>query len=342
MNFKEKICVVTVTYGDRGHLLAKMLDAIASSTVIVDRVVIVDNGSNSANENFFSSFGFKIDVVKLGRNTGSAMGFKVGLKRAAETDCDLIWLLDDDNVPEPSALEKILTEREILGNNETHVFAAQRIDREKYVRAATTEFKIEVKKNAFLGFTLTDLPIRLWRKFSVNTKFESSNKNLVGVKKIGYAIYGGLLFHISWLAKGMYPDEKFYLYMDDTEYTTRLVQHGAQIYLVPDSKIKDSDISWFQISSNKIPPILDMDVDIQKLYYTTRNSCFLSKVRFVDNWSLFYINIVSFLFLLFIRGIWAGNSFNSIIKRFKIVSHAVYDGIRSRLGEIKCIQGVNK
>jgi GT2 family glycosyltransferase len=337
-----KICVVTVTYGNRGHLLEKMLHALDTSTVNVDRVVIVDNGSISSFESFFSRDSYKIEIVKLGRNTGSAAGFKSGLQRAAVTDCELIWLLDDDNVPESRALEMILEQRGILGNNEMHVFAAQRIDREKYVRAATTDFILEVKNNAFLGFTLSDLLRRAWKKFAVNSQLESTSINATRVKKISYGIYGGLLFHNSWLSKAIYPDDDFYLYMDDTEYTTRLVQNGAQIYLVPESRIRDIDISWSQKSRKNLPPILDMDVDIQKLYYTIRNSCYLSKDRFVDNWGIFYINVVSFLLLIFIKGILAGNSFFSMTERFKLVVHAISDGIRGRLGYRESIPGMLK
>jgi len=337
-----KICAVTVTYGDRGHFLKQVIYALYESTVKVDRIVIVDNGSNISFEDILSMDVFNIDIVKSGKNIGSAAGFKLGLQKAAESGCDLVWLLDDDNVPESCALEKILEKRKILGNNELHVFAAQRIDRAKYLSAATTNFTLEIKKNAFLGFTLTNLPRILWRRLSMNFKRESSlvKTNIVVLKKIFYGIYGGLLLHRIWLQKGLYPNENFYLYVDDTEYTTRLVQNGAEIYLVPESIIKDVDISWAQKSSGNLHPMLDMDVDTRRLYYTIRNSCYLSKARFVDNRFIFYTNIVLFIPLMFIRGIIHGNSFISMLKRFNLVLHAVLDGVQSRLGYKEIIPGM--
>jgi GT2 family glycosyltransferase len=331
-NSTTKICVVTVTYGSRGHLLTQVIDALSKSTVRVDSVVIVDNGSNGSFENILSLGVCKIDIIKNEINMGSAAGFKHGLHKASESGCDLVWLLDDDNIPEPCALEKILEKREMLGNNKMHVFASQRLGREKYVKAANTNFNLEVKKNAFLGFSVTDLPSRLLRKFLVNSKFAPEHLNKIGVKQIGYGIYGGLLLHHHWLEKKLYPDERLYLYMDDTEYTTRLIRNGAHIYLVPDSKIKDIDISWSQKSLKQRTPILDMNVDIKKLYYTIRNSCFLSKERFVDNRVLFLINMVIFMALMFIKGILSGISFPLMINRYKLIFHAVSDGIKNRLG----------
>jgi GT2 family glycosyltransferase len=176
----------------------------------------------------------------------------------------------------------------------------------------------------------------------MNFKRESSlvKTNIVVLKKIFYGIYGGLLLHRIWLQKGLYPNENFYLYVDDTEYTTRLVQNGAEIYLVPESIIKDVDISWAQKSSGNLHPMLDMDVDTRRLYYTIRNSCYLSKARFVDNRFIFYTNIVLFIPLMFIRGIIHGNSFISMLKRFNLVLHAVLDGVQSRLGYKEIIPGM--
>lgn len=327
----NKICVVIVTYGDRVHLLSKVLAALAMSTVIVDRVVVVNNGSTSSLDNL-SAGGCEIDMIELGRNIGSAAGFKAGLQRAAESDCNLIWLLDDDNVPETDALEAILLKRELLGNKIAHVFAGLRLDREKYVRAATTDFTLGIKQNSFFGFSVVEIPGRVLQRVIKSSPLKTSDYTRFGVKKIGYGIYGGLLFHRSWLLRAGFPNEEFYLYMDDTEYTTRLVQMGAEIFLVPESRIKDIDIAWFQKSKKNLSPLVDSETDIQKLYYTVRNSCFLSIERFVNSKSLFYLNIFVYLLVMFIRGILAGNSIHMMVKRFRIILLAITDGVQGKLG----------
>ena len=331
----ETIAVVTVTYGDRGHLLKRVLGALTESTVKVDRVVIVDNGARASLENL-SSGELAVDVVRLGHNTGSAAGFKAGLERAAQLGCDLIWLLDDDNVPEPLALEAILSERAALGNGDTNIFASLRLDREKYVRVATTDFTLEVRRNAFLGFTIYNMPKWLIKKCTATTTTPTIT---TAVKKINYGIYGGLLLHRNWITKAGYPNEDFYLYLDDTEYTTRLVKEGAQIYLVPKSKIRDIDVSWFQQNGERLPQVIDLSINTQKLYYTLRNSCFLSKNRFVDNSILFYTNMVSYLAVMFIWGIVAGNPIGGMVRRMKFIIRTILNGLQGELGYKEIING---
>jgi GT2 family glycosyltransferase len=329
---KETLCVVTVTYGDRAHLLRAVLSALESATVKVDHVVIVNNGSQNLLDQVASTGSFSIEIINLAENTGSASGFKTGLKRAAISGCDLIWLLDDDNVPEASALERILAARKSLKNDNTIAFAALRLDREKYVRAATTNFMLKVKRNAFLGFTLFDLDALGRRRFTEKHARNAPQHHRPDLKKLGYGIYGGLLFHSSLLEKAGFPDERFFLYMDDTEYTTRLVQCGAQIYLVPESRIRDIDVSWFQRSRANNPLLLGPEENIQRIYYTVRNSCFLSKQRFVDNRLIFSLNIISYFCLLFIKGILAGMPIAPTAKRLKLIARATLDGLDGRLG----------
>jgi len=47
--------------------------------------------------------------------------------------------------------KSFLEKREVLGNNEKHVFAAQRYGQRKYVKAATNRFYLEVNE-LFLDF----------------------------------------------------------------------------------------------------------------------------------------------------------------------------------------------
>ncbi len=335
---KKIICVVSVTYGNRGDLLRSVLSALDVSTIRIDRVVLVDNGSICPLENL-SVNNRKIDIVRLGRNTGSAAGFKAGLQRAMETDCDYVWLLDDDNVPEPSALEALLAAQESFGNNETHIFAALRLNREKYVSAAFSDFSLEIKTNAFLGFNIFGVPKRLWQKIFGVPLPKTDSTTVTRIKKLSYGIYGGLLFHRNWLTRAGYPNDNFYLYMDDTEYTSRMVQNGAKIYLVPDSKIRDIDDSWVQKKVKSLPLILDMEIDTRKLYYTLRNSSFLSRDRFVNNRGIFYLNMVSFFCIMFIWGIFAGNTATSMFRRFRFAISATLEGLNGKLGYREIIPG---
>ena len=110
MNKNYSVCVVIVTYGDRINFLSKVISKCIEEDK-VKKIYIVDNNS-SCNKFFFDRIKTnKIEWIKLNSNTGSANGYHVGIKYAYETsNCDLIWLLDDDNLPEENALNELLYE----------------------------------------------------------------------------------------------------------------------------------------------------------------------------------------------------------------------------------------
>ena len=51
-------------------------------------------------------------LAALDRNTGGAGGFAYGMALALAGQAELIWLMDDDTVPEPGALAALLAARD--------------------------------------------------------------------------------------------------------------------------------------------------------------------------------------------------------------------------------------
>ena len=47
-----------------------------------------------------------VRLATLAQNTGGAGGFAYGLALALADGADLVWLMDDDTVPEPGALRR--------------------------------------------------------------------------------------------------------------------------------------------------------------------------------------------------------------------------------------------
>ncbi|ANP71598.1 glycosyltransferase [Cryobacterium arcticum] len=99
---------VVVAY-NRRDLLIEVLDALATQTVPVDAVVVVDNASTDDTAALVRDrFGYA-DLVSVSRNTGGAGGFAIGAARAVmRQHADLVWLMDDDTVPTPTALEALI------------------------------------------------------------------------------------------------------------------------------------------------------------------------------------------------------------------------------------------
>jgi rhamnopyranosyl-N-acetylglucosaminyl-diphospho-decaprenol beta-1,3/1,4-galactofuranosyltransferase len=108
------VAAVVVTY-NRRDLLAEALAALLTQTRVPDQIVVVDNASADGTaamvrERFPDAD--LLELLELPRNLGGAGGFGAGMARALDGEADLLWLLDDDTVPEPGALEALLNARD--------------------------------------------------------------------------------------------------------------------------------------------------------------------------------------------------------------------------------------
>lgn len=105
------VVAVVVTW-NRAELLSRSLSAILAQSAAPSRVIVVDNASTDLTAGMLAAtFAGRVDVLTLARNVGGAGGFAAGIVRALETDPDAVWLMDDDTVPEPGALEALLDMR---------------------------------------------------------------------------------------------------------------------------------------------------------------------------------------------------------------------------------------
>ena len=118
-NIKYKVCVLTVTYGNRWRFLQQVLQRVLSFAEVV-QVIVVDNASEySVLKEASALDNNRINVLINAENKGSAGGYHQALKYASEqVSADFFWLLDDDNLPDENAL-KILLENwgKIPGEN---------------------------------------------------------------------------------------------------------------------------------------------------------------------------------------------------------------------------------
>ena len=106
-----RVVAVVVAY-NRRDLLVACLDALAAQTRPCDAVVVVDNASTDDSGEVAREHPVNADVLVLSRNTGGAGGFAAGIAHAVVAlDADLVWLMDDDTIPAPSALDVLVAAR---------------------------------------------------------------------------------------------------------------------------------------------------------------------------------------------------------------------------------------
>lgn len=118
MGTPRSIAAVVVTY-NRADVLPRCLDAIlAQEGASADCVLVLDNGSTDNTPEVLAGYSDR-GVVRLdaGANTGSAGGFHLGVYEAVMRGYDLVWIMDDDVVPDPGALAALLdADRELGGD----------------------------------------------------------------------------------------------------------------------------------------------------------------------------------------------------------------------------------
>ncbi|MGI8623849.1 MAG: glycosyltransferase, partial [Solirubrobacteraceae bacterium] len=106
----ETVWAVVVTF-ERSARLRECLTALRAQTRPPETVLVVDNASRDDTPDMVRTEFPEVTLLALTINGGGAGGFATGLERALAGGADLAWLLDDDTIPRPDALGRLLAAR---------------------------------------------------------------------------------------------------------------------------------------------------------------------------------------------------------------------------------------
>lgn len=104
-----RVAALVVTF-NRRDLLLQTLEALETQTFPPDRIIVVDNASTDDTWPTLQARSPKVatTIIRLPENTGGAGGFYHGMNKAYEGGYDAFWIMDDDTLPRPDTLEKLL------------------------------------------------------------------------------------------------------------------------------------------------------------------------------------------------------------------------------------------
>ena len=292
------VSVVTVTYGDRWHLLERVLEYIEADPKI-GRVIVVDNGARTSIAALVQRAGFrKAIVVGNPRNLGSAAGFKLGLETVLSYDPQWIWLLDDDNLPDPIALDTILHSAAALDPAERGrtAFVAFRPEHHGAVAAGEDVRRCFPPHSSFCGFYVTDIPHKIWR--GMRPRRPLASREIPVRVALPYAPYGGLFFHRKLLEKIGTPNKDLVLYADDTEFTSRIVQSCGRLWLLTDAPIIELEPSWStKHAGSSFETWLTGSADF-RVFYRARNRAYFDCKIWSRNKMIYRLNRLAYLLIL--------------------------------------------
>ncbi|ADM97622.1 glycosyltransferase family 2 protein [Dickeya dadantii] len=320
-----KITAVVVTYANRFDYVKQVVDECFSQGV--NKVVIIDNGS--PRENNESLLGLqeeytseRVFLVTNKKNEGSAVGFSQGIRFAVKFSEPDSWILilDDDNKLEPGAVKKLNSLSEKHGSD--NAYMCLRFDRIHYKKYLITKERSVLlgEPNAFMLFSLLKFIKKKLgvRKESVNwDKFERITEPV----ECPCGPYGGLFISIKAINKVGFPNEKLYLYFDDTEYTLRFKEKGVNLWLAPQARIRDIDESWSGKKLSKKFSHPSLEADEFRVKYTYRNRVYMERKYFVTSKFEYFLNAFFYLSFLGVKAV-----FSRSIKRYFVICKSVYEG----------------
>lgn len=237
------VVAVVVTY-NRKALLEECINGLLSQKSHNQlRILIIDNASTDGTREMVGQYIQKsITYINTGSNLGGAGGFEFGVKEALKEKCDYIWLMDDDTIPSPFALEKLLE-------------ATNKLSSVGFLSSHA------LWKN---GDTCT---MNVQRK-SILSKLKSFDDELIPVQ---FATFVSLMIPYDVAVKVGAPYGKFFIWGDDWEYTRRISLK------YPSYVVRDSEVTHKTQHNNGCDISNDTYDRIDRYYYDFRNNVYIAK-----------------------------------------------------------------
>ncbi len=204
INPHNTVAAVVITF-NRLAFLKEIIQALREQTRPLDKIFVIHNSGNDGTAEWLAEQD-DLHVITQG-NLGSSGGQYTGFKAAYEAGYDWIWTMDDDVVPQPDCLELLLDSDD------------------KQVIRTPLRYQPSGKPfyNDCIAFNLSNPFKGLWKRIIDDEDLKQDKIKADGIT------FEGPIMHRSIIEKIGYPEKKFFIYGDDTEYFIRAMKAGAEI-----------------------------------------------------------------------------------------------------------------
>lgn len=136
--------------------------------------------------------------------------------------------------------------------------------------------------------------------------------------------------HKSMIENIGYPNDSFFTYADDHEWTYRITKLEDKIYFCWKSQIEDIEMSW-HMKNKRLSGFSTylMDSSDLRVYYSVRNRVYFESKIIISNVIIYNLNKHVFLFILRLLSLILSKR-----QRFKFIKKEIKDGLNSKLGVI--------
>jgi GT2 family glycosyltransferase len=250
MEYLPKVFVILVNWNRIDDTL-DCIESLRESTYENFEVIVVDNGSTDGSVRKLRQVTEPLVILEAATNLGFTGGNNLGIRYALAHNADYVFLLNNDTVIEPRAVQELV----LAAERDTQVGVVTPkilfFDFPQVIWCAGTEFSEFTFGGGMIGYGLRD-----------KGQFDRR-------KKIPFASGCAMLIRRSVIQSVGLLDDDFFAVREDLDYSLRVTQAGYSIYYVP------SAIVWHKESrsagGHDAP---------QYVYYQIRNY-----VLFVHKWA---------------------------------------------------------
>ncbi len=171
----------------------------------------MDNASTDGTRQMVAERFPAVEVLALPQNLGGAGGFHEGIRRGAARGFEWLWLMDDDTIPAPTALEALLAAPERLGGLPEPVVLGSKV--------VWTDGRMHPMN--WPGLRLGDMDAVL----------DATERGLLPLR---WNTFPSTLIRRDAIERHGLPHKHYWIWGDDIEYLARVLRDGAG-YLVPES-----------------------------------------------------------------------------------------------------------
>ena len=118
------IVAIIVTY-NRKELLKESILSFFQQTYQNFSIYIIATASTDGTYEYINDMldNDRLYYFNTGKNLGGAGGFSFGIKEAVQHGFSYLWIMDDDTLPKPTALEELLAAKTILKDDFGFLFS---------------------------------------------------------------------------------------------------------------------------------------------------------------------------------------------------------------------------
>lgn len=207
-----KVVVVILNWNGLADTLA-CLESVGRQQYAELEIVVIDNGSRAPEADQLETIALGAHVMRNPINLGYAAGNNIGMRHALARGADYVWLLNNDTLAEPDCLTTLVAAGEAdvrvgllspivygFGPSREIKFAGTVVDFGRQERVHLTSVDEMAKRNQGGHLALTGTALLIKRRV---------------LEKVGFL------------------DERYFAYVEDTDYSIRAVRSGFMTRVVP-------------------------------------------------------------------------------------------------------------